>query len=131
MPLTKILITNVLNTKTAFAQTENGQQVFIPSKTAQLYNVKVGEYVNAMLAHNTMNPNKTPWLAIKIERDEDQKENWLMDFIVHELTENGRATPEELADIAGEPIDLINENLKILKDSKHIVPVVCWDIAQK
>jgi hypothetical protein len=137
MKYVEILITNILPSKTSFGQTGSGEQIFIPSAVAAEHDLEVGTFVNAMLVVNTMNPQKTPWLCIKILKDEHIASNKgrdksaLADFIVHELTENGRATPEELAEIAGEPVEVILANLEDLKAAKIIAPAVCWDIVEK
>lgn len=137
MKYVEILITNILPSKTSFGQTATGEQIFIPSAVSSGHDLEVGTFVKAMLVVNTMNPQKTPWLCIKIMKDEqtgDSKsegDSSIADFIVNELSENGRATPEELAEIAGEPVEVILENLQDLRDANVITSVVCWDIVEK
>jgi len=65
----KIMITNVLNTKSAFGvfQNDYSQNVFIPSKVFADNNLKVGAIVDALIVPNTKHQSKTPWLAAKIE----------------------------------------------------------------
>lgn len=137
MKYVEILITNILPSKTSFGQTASGEQIFIPSAVAAENDLEVGTFVNAMLVVNTMNSQKTPWLCIKIMKDEHTASNKngnnsaLADFIVNELSENGRATTQELAEIAGEPVEVILANLQYLRDANVIAPVVCWDIVEK
>lgn len=69
MKYVEILITNILPSKTSFGQTATGEQIFIPSAVAAKHDLEVGTFVNAMLVVNTMNPQKTPWLCIKIMED--------------------------------------------------------------
>jgi hypothetical protein len=68
MNTTKIIITNVLPTSSAFAvlQSDHSQNVFIPSKIYDATPFEIGETVNALLVPNIQHHSKTPWLAARI-----------------------------------------------------------------
>jgi hypothetical protein len=64
-----ILITHILPTGTAFAVTKEKptEAVFIPGTVARLTDVVVGQEVLALLVPNAHQPDRTPWLAAKLE----------------------------------------------------------------
>jgi hypothetical protein len=68
MNTTKIIITNVLPTSSAFAvlKSDHSQNVFIPSKIYDANPFEIGETVNALLVPNIQHHSKTPWLAARI-----------------------------------------------------------------
>ena len=68
MNTTKIIITNVLPTNSAFAvmQDDHTQNVFIPSKIYDATPFEIGETVDALLVPNVQHHSKTPWLAARI-----------------------------------------------------------------
>jgi hypothetical protein len=68
MNTTKIIITNVLPTSSAFAvlQDDHTQNVFIPSKIYDAQPFEIGETVDALLVPNVQHHSKTPWLAARI-----------------------------------------------------------------
>jgi hypothetical protein len=72
MEQVKIFCTNVLSTQTAFGmRADNGEQVFIPSAVAHAAKLQPTETVTAHVVPNTHYPDKTPWFAIRIEREGD------------------------------------------------------------
>ena len=64
-----ILITNVLDSGTAFGVTmgDGPQAVFVPGKVATAVKAQTGDRFVAMLVPNTIQPEKTPWMAARIE----------------------------------------------------------------
>jgi hypothetical protein len=70
MEQVKLFCTNVLSTHTAFAiRSDNGEQVFIPSYVAQAANLQPTDTVIAHVVPNTHHPEKTPWFAIRVDRE--------------------------------------------------------------
>ena len=69
MQPTEIIITNRLQTGTAFAvlSSDMTQNVFIPSKLALDASLRPGQKVMAQIVPNMSQPDKTPWLAISLE----------------------------------------------------------------
>lgn len=69
MKLTEIVITNALPTGTAFAATldESPVGVFVPGRVAVASDVQIGQRVMALLVPNTTRPDRTPWMAARIE----------------------------------------------------------------
>jgi hypothetical protein len=67
--MTPIIVTHILPTQTAFGATTTApaEAVFIPSKISRLLGLVVGQEVEALLVPNTMQPERTPWLAARIE----------------------------------------------------------------
>lgn len=62
-----IIVTNILQTKTAFGMTKDrSESVFIPGKVAEAANIRIGQTVKAMLIPNPNMPEKTPWMAVFI-----------------------------------------------------------------
>jgi hypothetical protein len=68
MNTTKIIITNVLPSNSAFAvlQNDHTQNVFIPSKIYDANPFEIGATVDALLVPNVQHHSKTPWLAARI-----------------------------------------------------------------
>ena len=64
-----IIVTHILPTGTAFGATATKptEGVFIPGAIARATGVVVGQEVDAHLVPNTMQPERTPWLAVRIE----------------------------------------------------------------
>lgn len=71
MSLTKIVVTSVLDTSTAFAATLSNpiEAVFVPGSVSSSVDLQVGEEVYARLVPNTYKPDRTPWMAVRIERN--------------------------------------------------------------
>jgi len=66
----EVMCTTVLATNTAFAvRADTGEQVFVPSAVAHAAQLQVGDIVRATVVPNTHYPEKTPWFAIRVERD--------------------------------------------------------------
>lgn len=67
--MTPIIVTHILDSKTAFAATKKSpsEGVFIPSKISQMFSLVAGQEVEAVLVPNTMQPDRTPWLAVRVE----------------------------------------------------------------
>jgi hypothetical protein len=68
MNTTKIIITNILPSDSAFAVLHDNhrENVFIPSKVAGPAHLSVGDEVDALLVPNMQQPEKTPWLAARL-----------------------------------------------------------------
>lgn len=69
MELTEIVVTNDLPTGTAFGATLDAtpEGVFIPGRVAAATGIQVGQRVMALLVPNTTRPERTPWMAARIE----------------------------------------------------------------
>lgn len=110
---TDIIITNILQTKTAFGVVVDGMgSVFIPGKVADAANVRVGQTVRATLIPNQNMPEKTPWMAVFIGETKD--EDRLADQIRSDL-ERGAATAAQVARSIGQPIDLVARKMREMK----------------
>jgi hypothetical protein len=68
MTIKKVIVTNILETKSAFGvlEEDHKQNVFIPSKTFINCNADIGDTVSALVVPNMQYPDKTPWLASRI-----------------------------------------------------------------
>jgi hypothetical protein len=64
-----VIVTHILPTGTAFGATTGkpAESVFIPGHIASPAGVVVGQEVEAMLVPNTREPERTPWLAVKLD----------------------------------------------------------------
>jgi len=67
--MTPIVVTHILDSKTAFGATKTSpsEGVFIPSKISEMFDLVAGQEVEATLVPNTMQPDRTPWLAIRVK----------------------------------------------------------------
>jgi hypothetical protein len=109
MQTAEIMVINKLETGTAFGSTIVGNEnVFIPAKIMTLLEAKVGDRLNAILIENKIHPEKTPWMAIRIDRigDMDRKDfgDDLAERILADLSENGSATVDDVASALGRPV---------------------------
>lgn len=108
------LCTNVLDTKTAFAvRFDTGAQVFIPSTVADRVGLVPGDVVLVTVVPNRMQPERTPWFAIRVDRTDVPKpepqpepelelrgalESQVVEFIAHQSL---YATTAEIAEQVG------------------------------
>lgn len=107
---TEIIITNVLDTKTAFGMLiGKSESVFIPGKVAEASKLRIGQTVNAMLVPNTHMPDRTPWLAIFIGEPKDSDP--LADKIKVDL-ERGAATAQTVAKSIGYPVESVANKMR-------------------
>lgn len=116
---TEILITNILNTKTAFGIiSDTHESVFIPSKVATAAAIKVGQTVNAMIVPNSNQPDKTPWMAIFIPASNDLDD--LQKEILADL-EDGPATAIEVAASIGQDLAIVARKMREMQRDGVIV----------
>ena len=118
MPMTEIEITNILNTKTAFAVTSGPRResVFIPGRVAELCSLYVGQRVEAMLVPNTTQPEKTPWLAVFIDTNQFAPPDTLAAEIKADL-DRGPATAQTIARSIKYPLDVVEAKLREMSAS--------------
>lgn len=114
MPTNRIIITNILSTGTAFGVRYDQQEegVFIPAAVSKDVELVRGSIWLAMLVPNKIHIDTTPWVAITLqeesgEQPQKQKPDMkaLEEKILRDLQE-GRATPEEIAESISEPLDV-------------------------
>jgi hypothetical protein len=74
MELQPIIVTHILPSTTSFGATcgARPEAVFIPGKVSNEAGLVVGQKVMAQLVPNTMQPEKTPWLAARVEMVEPE-----------------------------------------------------------
>lgn len=109
MQTSEIMIINRLATGTAFAATvTDNQNVFIPAKVAASLDAQVGQRFTAILIANTAHPDRTPWMAIRIDPHQvSPVADELGKLILDDLSKGGMATVEEVADAVGEPVTVV------------------------
>lgn len=104
MQLTEIMITHILPTGTTFAVIADDmkQSVFVPSKLSLQAGLQQSMTVGAIIVPNLTHADKTPWVAIKIDRQGKSFANGtadtLADMILADLREGGMATSDTVAD---------------------------------
>ena len=104
MQLTDLIITHILPTGTTFAVMSDDmtQSVFIPSKLSLQAGLQQSMTVGAIIVPNLAQPEKTPWVAIKLDRGGKQMQmptsDTLTDMILADLREGGMATAETVSD---------------------------------
>lgn len=66
---TEIIITNRIDSGTTFAVTTepNAEAVFVPAKVADSVRAEVGDRYIALLVPNVLRPDKTPWMAARLD----------------------------------------------------------------
>jgi hypothetical protein len=104
MQLTDLIITHILPTGTTFAVVADDmtQSVFIPSKLSLQAGLQQSMTVGAIIVPNLAQPEKTPWVAIKLDQGGKQMQmptsDTLTDMILADLREGGMATAETVSD---------------------------------
>ena len=104
MQITEIMITHILPTGTTFAVRSDDmtQSVFIPSKLSLQAGLQQSMTVGAIIVPNLTHADKTPWVAIKIDRQGKSFTNGtadtLADMILADLREGGMATSDTVSD---------------------------------
>jgi hypothetical protein len=69
MKTTEIVVVNRLDSGTSFGVTldEPAESVFIPARVAEAAKAEVGDRFIALLVPNTIQPDRTPWMAARID----------------------------------------------------------------
>jgi predicted Rossmann fold nucleotide-binding protein DprA/Smf involved in DNA uptake len=125
-----ILLTNQLATGSAFALTENNENVFIPSKVMLDKGVRAGQRVQAIVVPNMTRPDRTPWLAVSIlDAEPVSRDDTLANFILDNL-EQGRATVEEVAEDLNMSDDKIAAKLAEMVADGRVVRLTCYDLPE-
>lgn len=126
-----ILLTNQLATGSAFALTEDNENVFIPSKVVAGKGVRPGQKVQAIVVPNMTRPDRTPWLAVSIvDAEPVSRDDTLANFILDNLQADGRATVEEIAEDMNMADDKIAAKLAELVASGDVVRLICFDLPE-
>ncbi|CAB5223065.1 hypothetical protein UFOVP373_53 [uncultured Caudovirales phage] len=127
-----ILLTNQLATGSAFALTENNENVFIPSKVMFGHSVRLGQRVQAVCVPNMTRPDRTPWLAVSIlEAAPAPQEDALAEMILDLIESDGRGTVEEIATSLNMANGLAAAKVSELVASGQLVRVVCYDLPEE
>jgi len=127
-----ILLTNQLATGSAFALTQNNENVFIPSKVMLEKGVRVGQQVQAIVVPNMTRPDRTPWLAVSIlDAEPVPQEDALAEMILDLIESDGRGTVEEIATSLNMADAKISAKLSELASSGHVVRLVCYDLPEE
>lgn len=106
-----ILLTNQLVTGSAFALTEDNENVFIPSKVMHDKGVRPGQKVQAIVVPNMTRPDRTPWMAVYIGEQEALARGTLADEIRADL-ERGPATALQVSRSIGQPVELVQRKMR-------------------
>ena len=125
-----LLVTNQLDTGSAFGLTDTMENVFIPSKVTANRPVRMGEKVQAIVVPNMTRPDRTPWLAVSIvNADPLPQDDALSGFILDNL-EQGRATVEEVASDLNMTDESVEAKLAELVAAGRVVRLVCYDLPE-
>ena len=131
-----LLVTNQLDTGSAFGLTDTMENVFIPSKVTANRPVRMGEKVQAIVVPNMTRPDRTPWLAVTIIDDTpieppqpQARKDALAEFILDNL-EQGRATVEEIASDLNMTDESIETKLNEMVAKGRVVRLVCYDLPE-
>ena len=127
-----ILLTNQLATGSAFALTENNENVFIPSKVMLNKGVRLGQRVQAVCVPNMTRPDRTPWLAVSIlDAEPVSQEDALAEMILDLIESDGRGTVEEIATSLNMSDAVVSGKLSELAASGQLVRLVCYDLPEE
>lgn len=109
MQTSEIMVINRLATGTAFAATvTDNQNVFIPAKVAASLDVQVGQRFMAILIENAAHPDRTPWMAVRIDPQQATPVvDDLTKMILADLSEGGRASVEDVAESINYPLNSV------------------------
>lgn len=125
-----ILLTNQLATGSAFALTEDNENVFIPSKVVAGKGVRLGQKVQAIVVPNMTRPDRTPWLAVSIvDAEPVSRDDTLANFILDNL-EQGRATVEEVASDLNMSDAVVEATLAQMVADGRVVRLTCFDLPE-
>jgi hypothetical protein len=130
MNTTKIIITNVLPSNSAFAvlKSDHSQNVFIPSKIYDATPFEIGETVDALLVPNVQHHSKTPWLAARIiAQPVAVVQSNLRERITAHLQEYD-ATVQELASSLGGNESAIEDVLTDLARDGHLISETVYSL---
>jgi hypothetical protein len=130
MNTTRIIITNVLPTSSAFAvlQDDHSQNVFIPSKIYDATPFEIGETVDALLVPNVQHHSKTPWLAARIiAQPVAVVQSNLRERIIAHLQEYD-ATVQELASALGGNESAIEDALNDLARDGYLISETVYSL---
>jgi hypothetical protein len=130
MNTTKIIITNILPSDSAFAVLHDNhrENVFIPSKVAGPAHLSVGDEVDALLVPNMQQPEKTPWLAARIVASPAMPvADDLRTRIAAYLAEYD-ATVQELAASLGESESVIEDELNALARDGYLLSETVYSL---
>ena len=129
-----ILLTNQLATGSAFALTQNNENVFIPSKVMLEKGVRVGQQVQAIVVPNATHGHKTPWMAVTILDDApiqppqpQARRDTLAELILEDL-DQGRATVGEIAENLNMSDESVAAKLSELVTTGRVVRLTCFDL---
>jgi len=127
-----ILLTNQLATGSAFALTQNNENVFIPSKVMLEKGVRVGQQVQAIVVPNMTRPDRTPWLAVSIlDAAPAPQEDALAELILDTIESDGRGTVEEIATSLNMSDAVVSGKLSELVASGQLVRLTCYDLPEE
>jgi hypothetical protein len=129
-----ITVTHILPTGTAFGATTSKppESVFIPGKVAREADVVVGQQVEAILVPNTMQPDRTPWLAAQINilppmtRPQVSTLPSVADRVLETLKEGGEWTDFEMSDILGVDPREVTEALETIYNKDLCAKYQLW-----
>lgn len=126
-----LLVTNQLDTGSAFGLTDTMENVFIPSKVTANRPVRMGEKVQAIVVPNMTRPDRTPWLAVSILDDAPvSRDDTLAEMILDLIESDGRARVEEIAENLNMANEKIAAKLAELASSGDVVRVICYDLPE-
>ncbi len=133
MSTQNIIITHILPTGTAFAVTQSrpAESVFVPGKVACDAGIVVGEEVEAILVPNVREPERTPWLAAKINllspasAQEDEVFS-VEDCVLETLREGGEWTVSDMAGHLGAGIDAVADALETIYNKDLCAKYQLW-----
>lgn len=127
-----LLVTNQLDTGSAFGLTDTMENVFIPSKVTANRPVRMGEKVQAIVVPNMTRPDRTPWLAVSILDDAPvSRDDTLAEMILDLIESDGRARVEEIAENLNMANEKIAAKLAELASSGDVVRVICYDLPEE
>lgn len=98
---TTLTITNVIDTGSAFAETEDGQCAFISSNIMRRAGALLGDVVSAKVVPNDREADRTPWRCIFVSPGDREVHIDRTQQVLSVLEGGGVWTPDDMAEETG------------------------------
>ena len=129
-----ITVTHILHSGTAFGATASRppESVFIPGKAAEQSGLVVGQQVEAVLVPNTMQPERTPWLAAQINllppmtRPQVEEVPTIESWVLSALREGGEWTVADMSVYLEVHSDQVAEALETIYNKDLCAKYQLW-----
>jgi hypothetical protein len=123
-----IVVTHILPTGTSFGATMDtpSEAIFIPGHVSNPAGLEIGQEVDAVLVPNTREPDRTPWLAVRVVAS-SSVDTSLCDSVLDLLEGGGEWEAGQVTGHLGAPQEKVREALERLYKSGHCAKYQLWE----